>query len=244
MEDRMDTNSRTDAGPVQTLAALAGCMDATLLKPQATRDEIIRLCEAAARLRTAAVCVMPIFVAETRARLADSGVAVCTVLGFPLGAVPTETKVGEACRAINDGATELDMVLWVGGMKAGEHTAVREDVEAVTNVAHVRGATVKVILETCLLTDDEKRVACRLCAEAHADFVKTSTGFSTGGATVADVRLMHAEVAPHGLRVKASGGIRTLADAGAMLAAGASRLGVSAAAAILDEARVAGWPAA
>jgi deoxyribose-phosphate aldolase len=240
----MKTNSRKDAAAGRSVAALAGCMDSTLLKPQATRGEVARLCAEAVRLRTAAVCVMPVFVAEARARLEGSGVAVCTVLGFPLGAVPSETKVGEACRAINDGATELDMVLWVGGLKAGETNAVRDDIEAVVNVAHVRGAMVKVILETCLLTEDEKREACRLCVAAHADYVKTSTGFSTGGATAADVRLITVAVAAHGLRVKASGGIRTLADAGAMLAAGASRLGLSAAAAILDEARAAGWPEA
>lgn len=240
----MEMNSRKNAVVGRSVAALAGCMDSTLLKPQATRGDVARLCAEAARLRTAAVCVMPVFVAEARARLDGSGVAVCTVLGFPLGAVPSETKVGEACRAINDGATELDMVLWVGGLKAGETNAVRDDIEAVANVAHVRGAIVKVILETCLLSEDEKREACRLCVAAHADYVKTSTGFSTGGATAADVRLMTVAVAAHGLRVKASGGIRTLADAEAMLNAGASRLGLSAAAAILDEARAAGWPEA
>lgn len=226
----------------RTLAGLAAWMDATVLKPQATRAEVIRLCEEARRVGAAAVCVNPIFVPEVRGRLEGSPVAVCTVVGFPLGAVPTETKVGEACRAIQEGATEIDMVLWVGGLKAGERDAVRDDIATLANVAHIRGARLKVIFETCLLTNEEKRIACDMCVAAKADFVKTSTGFSSGGATAEDVRLMSGAVAPAGVGVKASGGIRTLADALAMIDAGATRLGLSAAAAILDEARAAGWP--
>lgn len=226
----------------RTLAALAGMMDATVLKPQATRAEVVRLCEEARRVGAAAVCVNPIFVPEVKARLAGSPVAVCTVVGFPLGAVPTETKVGEACRAIQEGATEIDMVLWVGGLKAGERDAVRDDISTMANVAHIRGAQLKVIFETCLLTDGEKRLACELCVAAKADFVKTSTGFSSGGATVEDVRLMSRAVSAAGVGVKASGGIRTLKDALAMIDAGATRLGLSAASAILEEARAAGWP--
>lgn len=232
----------SNADRPQTLAGLAAMMDVTVLKPQATRAEVIRLCEDARRVGAAAVCVNPIFVPEVRDRLEGSSVAVCTVVGFPLGAVPTETKVGEACRAIQDGATEIDMVLWVGGLKAGERDAVRDDIAALANVVHIRGARLKVIFETCLLTDEEKRLACEWCVAARADFVKTSTGFSTGGATVEDVRLMSRAVASAGLGVKASGGIRALADALAMIAAGATRLGLSAAPAILDEARVMGWP--
>ncbi len=234
--------STPPAARPRTLAALAGMMDATVLKPQATRAEVVRLCEEARRVGAAAVCVNPIFVPEVRQRLAGSPVAVCTVVGFPLGAVPTETKVGEACRAIQEGATEIDMVLWVGGLKAGERDAVRDDISTMANVAHIRGARLKVIFETCLLTDDEKRMACEMCVHAQADFVKTSTGFSTGGATTEDVRLMSRAVSAAGLGVKASGGIRTLADAQAMIDAGATRLGLSAASAILDEARKAGWP--
>lgn len=228
----------------RTIAELAARMDHTVLKPQAMRADIIRLCEEAVRCRPAAVCVNPVYVPECHMRLHGSGVAVCTVLGFPLGAVPTETKVGEACRAINEGASEVDMVLWIGGLKAGESESVRDDIQAVVNVAHVRGAVVKVILETCLLTEEEKREACRLCVAAHADFVKTSTGFSSGGATVPDIRLLHQEVASHRLGIKASGGIRTLADTLAMIEAGATRIGLSAMVSVLDEARKADWPEA
>ena len=169
------------------------------------------------------------------ARLLDgSGVATCTVVGFPLGASSTASKVFETTDAIANGADEIDMVINIGELKAGHAELVREDIRAVAEATHAGGKLLKVIIECCLLTDDEKRLACLLCAEAGADFVKTSTGFSTGGATVADVTLMRECVGPD-FGVKAAGGIRTLADAYAMIEAGASRLGVSAAASILAE---------
>lgn len=217
-----------------TQSQLAKYMDHTLLKADATLDGIDRVVAEAKQFGCASVCVNP-FWAPYVARLLDgSGVATCTVVGFPLGASSTASKVFETTDAIANGADEIDMVINIGELKAGHAELVREDIRAVAEATHAGGKLLKVIIECCLLTDDEKRLACLLCAEAGADFVKTSTGFSTGGATVADVTLMRECVGPD-FGVKAAGGIRTLADAYAMIEAGASRLGVSAAASILAE---------
>lgn len=217
--------------PSAALADVAGSIDHTLLKPNATLSDIDRLCEEAARFRFASVCVNGLWVRRCAERLAGSGVAVCTVVGFPLGASAPEVKAFEARRAIEDGACEIDMVLSVGALKSGQDDFVREDIAQVAAVCRAGGARLKVILETCLLSDEEKIRACRAAMAAGADFVKTSTGFSTGGATVQDVALMRRTVGPV-MGVKASGGVRTAEDARAMIEAGATRLGASASVAI------------
>lgn len=217
-----------------TQSHLAKYMDHTLLKADATLDGIDRVVAEAKQFGCASVCVNPFWVPYVARLLDGSGVATCTVVGFPLGASSTASKVFETTDAIANGADEIDMVINIGELKAGHAELVREDIRAVAEATHAGGKLLKVIIECCLLTDDEKRLACLLCAEAGADFVKTSTGFSTGGATVADVTLMRECVGPD-FGVKAAGGIRTLADAYAMIEAGASRLGVSAAASILAE---------
>lgn len=217
-----------------TQSQLAKYMDHTLLKADATLDGIDRVVAEAKQFGCASVCVNPFWVPYVARLLDGSGVATCTVVGFPLGASSTASKVFETTDAIANGADEIDMVINIGELKAGHAELVREDIRAVAEATHAGGKLLKVIIECCLLTDDEKRLACLLCAEAGADFVKTSTGFSTGGATVADVALMRECVGPD-FGVKAAGGIRTLADVYAMIEAGASRLGVSAAASILAE---------
>lgn len=217
-----------------TQSQLAKYMDHTLLKADATLDGIDRVVAEAKQFGCASVCVNPFWVPYVARLLDGSGVATCTVVGFPLGASSTASKVFETTDAIANGADEIDMVINIGELKVGHAELVREDIRAVAEATHAGGKLLKVIIECCLLTDDEKRLACLLCAEAGADFVKTSTGFSTGGATVADVALMRECVGPD-FGVKAAGGIRTLADAYAMIEAGASRLGVSAAASILAE---------
>lgn len=217
-----------------TQSQLAKYMDHTLLKADATLDGIDRVVAEAKQFGCASVCVNPFWVPYVARLLDGSGVATCTVVGFPLGASSTASKVFETTDAIANGADEIDMVINIGELKAGHAELVREDIRAVAEATHASGKLLKVIIECCLLTDDEKRLACLLCAEAGADFVKTSTGFSTGGATVADVTLMRECVGPD-FGVKAAGGIRTLADAYAMIEAGASRLGVSAATSILAE---------
>lgn len=217
-----------------TQSQLAKYMDHTLLKADATLDGIDRVVAEAKQFGCASVCVNPFWVPYVARLLDGSGVATCTVVGFPLGASSTASKVFETTDAIANGADEIDMVINIGELKADHAELVREDIRAVAEATHAGGKLLKVIIECCLLTDDEKRLACLLCAEAGADFVKTSTGFSTGGATVADVTLMRECVGPD-FGVKAAGGIRTLADAYAMIEAGASRLGVSAAASILAE---------
>lgn len=217
-----------------TQSQLAKYMDHTLLKADATLDGIDRVVAEAKQFGCASVCVNPFWVPYVARLLDGSGVATCTVVGFSLGASSTASKVFETTDAIANGADEIDMVINIGELKAGHAELVREDIRAVAEATHAGGKLLKVIIECCLLTDDEKRLACLLCAEAGADFVKTSTGFSTGGATVADVELMRECVGPD-FGVKAAGGIRTLADAYAMIEAGASRLGVSAAASILAE---------
>lgn len=221
--------------PALTDTPIAALIDHTLLKPEATPAQIEALCAEAARYRFASVCVNPAFVPLCAGLLRSSPVAVCTVIGFPLGATTTKTKVFEATQAAGNGARELDMVIAIGRLKAGEYREVAEDIHAVVAAGHAAGALVKVIVETALLSDEEKALACLLAARAGADFVKTSTGFSGGGATAADIALMRRAVGP-GLGVKASGGVRTLADARAMVAAGADRIGASAGVAIVREA--------
>ncbi|GAB4203229.1 MAG: deoxyribose-phosphate aldolase [Roseiflexaceae bacterium] len=202
-------------------------IDHTLLKPEATPQQIERLCAEAREHGFASVCVNPVYVARCAELLAGSGVAVCTVIGFPLGATASAVKAFEAREAIEQGAREVDMVIPIGRLKAGEHDAVEEDIRVVVAAAHLGGAICKVIIETALLTDEEKTTACLLAVRAGADFVKTSTGFAASGATLHDVALMRGVVGPQ-IGVKAAGGIRSLADALAMVEAGATRLGTSA----------------
>lgn len=221
--------------PIVTDTPIAALIDHTLLKPEATPAQVVTLCDEAARYRFASVCVNPGFVPQCVRQLAGTPVAVCTVIGFPLGATTTKTKAFEASQAVANGARELDMVIAIGRLKAGELREVAEDISAVVEVGHAAGALVKVIIETSLLTDDEKVAACLLAARAGADFVKTSTGFAGGGATAADIALMRRVVGPD-VGVKASGGVRSLADARAMIAAGADRIGASAGVAIVREA--------
>jgi deoxyribose-phosphate aldolase len=206
---------------------LAGMIDHTLLKPDATSDKIAQLCFEAKKYHFASVCVNPTHVKLCAELLKDSDVKVCTVIGFPLGATSAEVKAFETQNALDNGATEIDMVINIGALKAGETQLVARDISGVVKVAHAAGALVKVIIETALLTDEEKVVACLLSKEAGADFVKTSTGFSGGGATVHDIALMRRAVGP-GLGVKASGGIHTHEEAEALVAAGATRIGASA----------------
>src|ERR1700736_2309318 len=206
---------------------LAGLIDHTLLRPEATRDQILRVCREALQYRFASVCVNPYWIGLVAKELAGSSVKACTVIGFPLGATLTEAKVAEATAALGEGAQEIDMVLNVGALRGGEHEAVQRDIQAVVETCHRAGAIVKVILETALLDDEQKRTACLIAKEAGADFVKTSTGFGPGGATVEDVALMRAVVGPT-MGVKASGGIRTADDVRNMIAAGATRIGTSA----------------
>jgi deoxyribose-phosphate aldolase len=206
---------------------LAGLIDHTLLKPDATADQIAQLCYEARKFKFASVCVNPTHVKLCAELLQGTQVKVCTVIGFPLGASSPEVKAFEAETAIKDGATEIDMVLNIGALKAGDLTLAAQDIHEVVRVGHTAGAIVKVIIETSLLNDEEKVTACLLAKEAGADFVKTSTGFSGGGATVDDVNLMRRVVGPE-MGVKASGGVSDFEDAQNMVKAGATRLGASA----------------
>jgi deoxyribose-phosphate aldolase len=206
---------------------LARYIDHTLLKQQSTRDQIIQLCAEAKEYHFASVCVNPTHVPLCAELLQNSDVKVCTVIGFPLGANTTATKVFETADAIQNGAQEIDMVINIGALKSGDTTLVSNDIAAIAETAHNGSAILKVIIETCLLTDEEKITACQLAKQAGADFVKTSTGFSTAGATVEDVALMRKTVGPE-IGVKAAGGVRNLEDAKKMIAAGATRLGASA----------------
>lgn len=207
--------------------SLARMIDHTLLKPDATADMIAQLCFEARKHHFASVCVNPTNVKLSADLLRGTDVKVCTVIGFPLGATSTEVKVFETKNALENGATEIDMVINIGALKAGDNELVAHDIREVVHAAHAAGALVKVIIETALLTDEEKIVACLLAKEAGADFVKTSTGFSSGGATVHDVALMRRAVGPD-LGVKAAGGIHSHEDAQQLVAAGATRLGASA----------------
>jgi deoxyribose-phosphate aldolase len=226
-------------GSVAPLGGLASYIDHTLLRPDATAAEIDELCDEALRHRFASVCVNGSWVRRASEILSGSGVAVCSVIGFPLGAMAPEVKAFEARRAIEDGACEIDMVQNVGALKSGDCEFVRRDIAGVADVCHRLGAKLKVILETALLTEAEKVRACEVAKAAGADFVKTSTGFSKGGATADDVALMRRTVGP-AIGVKASGGVRDMRDAQAMIAAGATRLGASASVAIVGGARAAG----
>lgn len=211
---------------------IASYIDHTLLKPEATQSQIEVLCQEAAKYEFASVCVNPTWVAFAAEQLKDSPVKVCTVIGFPLGASTSDTKSFETKDAIAKGATEIDMVLNVGALKSGQLDVVKEDIQAVVEAAKGK-AIVKVILETCLLTKDEIVTASQLSKEAGANFVKTSTGFSTGGATPEDVALMHKTVGAD-LEVKASGGVRSLEDFNKMVEAGATRIGASSGVAIME----------
>jgi deoxyribose-phosphate aldolase len=213
----------------------ASLIDHTLLKPEATDEDIKRLCDEAARYHFASVCVNPSWVKAAACNLRGSGVPVCTVIGFPLGATLPDVKAYEARRAIFDGAREVDMVLNIGALKSGDDCLVEHDIRSVVEVAHEAGVTCKVIIETALLTDEEKVRACLASKRAGADFVKTSTGFAKGGATVADVALMRRTVGSE-LGVKASGGVKGLEDARAMVEAGATRIGASVGVKIAQEA--------
>lgn len=214
----------------------AKLIDHTLLKPEATYAEIDQLCDEARQYGFASVCVNPIFVARCAQRLRGASPKVCTVIGFPLGATPKEVKALEARKALRDGATELDMVIAIGALKSGDHKTVYEDIRLLAEVAREGRAILKVIIETALLTDEEKVAACVLSKKAGAHFVKTSTGFAKGGATEADVRLM-AQAVEHKLGVKASGGVRSAEDAKRMVEAGATRIGASVGVKIAQEER-------
>jgi deoxyribose-phosphate aldolase len=214
---------------------IAALIDHTLLKPDATRREIEALCAEAADHAFAAVCVSPTWVSLCASVLANAPVAVCTVVGFPLGATTQDVKQYETRRAIANGAREIDMVINVGALKSGDADLVRQDIEAVAGTCREAGVLSKVIIETALLDDNEKHLACAIAVEAGADYVKTSTGFARAGATVADVTLMRRAVGP-AVGVKASGGIRDLATLRALVDAGATRIGASAGLAILREA--------
>lgn len=215
-----------------TQASLAKTIDHTLLKAVGTEAQVRELCAEARKFGFASVCVNPAWVPLCARELAGSEVLVCTVIGFPLGANRSETKAAETRQAVAEGADEVDMVIHLGAAKAGDWRAVEEDIRAVVKAAGT--ARVKVIIETCYLTDDEKVKACEASMRAGAHFVKTSTGFGTGGATVEDVRLMRRTVGDK-LEVKASGGVRTCEDALKMLEAGADRIGASSGVAILGE---------
>ena len=213
---------------------VAGLIDHTLLKPDATQAEIERLCQEAAEHKFASVCVNPAWVALCASRLRGTSVMVCSVVGFPLGATTADVKNFETRRAIFDGAREIDMVINVGALKSGLFGDVARDIEAVTGPARDCGVVTKVIIEAALLNDDEKVTACTLAKAASADFVKTSTGFGPGGATIADVQLMRRVVGAE-MGVKAAGGVRDLEGLKAMVAAGATRVGASAGVKIVQE---------
>jgi deoxyribose-phosphate aldolase len=223
-------------GIMPTDGSMAHMIDHTLLKPDATQDQIAQLCYEARKYGFASVCINPANVKLCAQLLKDSGVPVCTVVGFPLGATSTETKVFEAQQAVRDGATEVDMVINVGALKSRDYELVERDIASIARVCHAGNAMLKVIIEAVLLTDEEKVTGCQLAMVAGADFVKTSTGFGPGGATLEDVALMRRVVGPT-MGVKAAGGIRTYEDAQKMIAAGASRIGASASVRIMQEAK-------
>jgi len=210
---------------------IAAMIDHTLLKPEATREQIVSLCQEAKENKFFSVCVNPAWVSTSNELLQGSSVKVCTVIGFPLGATTSETKVFETKNAVDNGADEVDMVINIGALKDKNDSLVEKDIRAVVDAAKGRALT-KVIIETSLLTKEEKIRACKLSVKAGADYVKTSTGFSTGGATVEDIALMRQTVGPE-IGVKASGGVRSTADAQKMLEAGATRIGASSSVSII-----------
>ena len=216
--------------------AIAALIDHTILRAQARHDEVVGICREAVDFGFASVCVNSYWIPVVAAELAGSTVAPCSTVGFPLGAMSTEAKVAEAKGALRDGAREIDMVINVGALQDGDFATVSSDIAAVAEACHRGNALLKVILETALLSDEQKTIACRLAKASSADFVKTSTGFGPAGATAADVRLMRGVVGPD-VGVKASGGIRTLPDLLAMVEAGANRIGASASVALVEEAR-------
>jgi deoxyribose-phosphate aldolase len=224
--DRVSASIGIDAaGGIET--DLARMIDHTLLKPEATKEQVIQLCSEAKKYNFASVCINPSYVSLCAKLLRDTAVKVCTVIGFPLGATSTATKAFEAEHAQRDGAKEIDMVINVGMLKSGDYDYVENDIFAVVTTARRFGSLLKVIIETGLLTDEEKIKACLLAKRAGADFVKTSTGFAKGGATVGDIALMR-KVVGSAMGVKASGGVRTREEALAMVASGADRIGASA----------------
>jgi deoxyribose-phosphate aldolase len=227
-EATVHTGTAQPAGPPN----IASFIDHTLLKPEASEADVLKVCAEAAEYRFKSVCVNPIWVKTVTTALKGSGVLACSVVGFPLGATPTDVKSFEARGAVLDGADEVDMVINIAAARAGDKGALVEDIAAVAETVHAGGAILKVIIETALLTDEQKVLACQAAVAAGADFVKTSTGFNGGGATVEDVALMRRTVGPD-LGVKASGGVRSLADAQAMIAAGATRIGASSGIAIV-----------
>jgi len=221
---------------------IAGMIDHTLLKPDATADQIAQLCYEARKYHFASVCVNPANVKLCADLLRGTTVKVCSVIGFPLGASAPEVKAFETQTALRDGANEIDMVINIGALKAGDHTLVSRDIREVVKAVKAAGAILKVIIETILLTDEEKITACLLAKEAGADFVKTSTGFAGGGATIEDVALMRRVVGPE-MGVKAAGGVHNFDEAKSMVAAGATRIGASAGVKIVQEEHKAEKPA-
>lgn len=212
---------------------IAATIDHTVLKPDSTFADVEKVCSEAAQHSFASVCILPWYVERAAHLLAPSGIPVCTVIGFPLGASTTASKVAEAEIALRQGAKEIDMVASITALKSGFFDEVLRDVTHVTECVHAHGGLIKVIIETCLLTEAEMKMMCDVVTQSGAEYIKTSTGFSTGGATLEDVRLMKAHIGPNVL-VKASGGIRDRATAVAMLEAGASRLGTSSGVAIVS----------
>jgi deoxyribose-phosphate aldolase len=223
-------------GGVNVGPEIAAMIDHTLLKPEATQDQIAQLCYEARKFSFATVCVNPTNVRLCVQLLKGSPVGVCTVVGFPLGATPPEVKAYEAQQALDDGATEVDMVINIGALKSKDYALVERDIATVARTCHAGGVLLKVIIEAALLTDEEKAKACELAKAAGADYVKTSTGFGPGGATAHDVELMRLTVGPE-MGIKAAGGIRSLEDAQAMIAAGATRIGASASVKIVQQAQ-------
>jgi len=217
-----------------TYEQLAKVIDHSLLRPELTSQEVIEGCQLAARYHVATVCVKPCHVRLAAEQLKDSDVLVSTVVGFPHGSSVTEIKVAEAQRAMDDGAVELDMVLNIGELRSGNDEYVYQDIKTVCDAAHARGVKVKVILENAYLTDEEKVRACQLAEKAGADWVKTSTGFAPGGATLDDLRLMRRSVSEK-VQIKAAGGVRTLDALLAVIEAGVTRCGATATAKILDD---------
>jgi deoxyribose-phosphate aldolase len=224
--------AQPSAGTQQVPGNIASFIDHTLLKPEASEADILKVCAEAAEYRFKSVCVNPIWVKTVKTALKGSGVLTCSVVGFPLGATPTDVKTFEARGAVLDGADEIDMVINIAAARAGDKGALVEDITAVAEAVHASDAILKVIIETALLDDARKVLACEAAVEAGADFVKTSTGFNGGGATAEDIALMRRAVGAD-LGVKASGGVRSLADAQAMIAAGATRIGASSGIAIV-----------
>jgi len=234
--EKLPGSAKKMGGAEGLCRAFAALVDHTLLKPEARPDDVRRACEEAARCAFAAMVVNPCYAAVAAECLKGTKVRVATVAGFPLGASLTIVKRREAEKGIEDGASEIDMVICVGALRAGEDKLVEDEIRELAKTCHSRRVILKVILECALLTDDEKRRGAKLAMRAGADYVKTSTGFGPGGATREDVALLRSVVGGE-LGVKAAGGIRSLADAGSMLAAGASRLGMSSSVSVLDELR-------